>query len=705
MLPMHWANPIYTPPLSSVQDVTYALCKSHIHSTPQFSSRCYLCAGQIPYTLHPSVQFKMLPMRWANPIYTPPLSSVQFKMLPMHWANPIYTPPLSSVQDVTYALGKSHIHSTLQFSSRCYLCTRQIPYTLHPSVQFKMLPMRWANPIYTPPLSSVQDVTYALGKSHIHSTPQFSSRCYLCAGQIPYTLHPSVQFKMLPMRWLPMQIPYTLHPSVQFKMLPMRWANPIYTPPLSSVQDVPPLSSVQDVTYALGKSHIHSTPQFSSRCYLCAGQIPYTLHPSVQFKMLPMRWANPIYTPPLSSVQDVTYALGKSHIHSTPQFSSRCYLCAGQIPYTLHPSVQFKMLPMRWANPIYTPPLSSVQDVTYALGKSHIHSTPQFSSRCYLCAGQIPYTLHPSVQFKMLPMRWANPIYTPPLSSVQDVIYALGKSHIHSTPQFSSVQDVTYALGKSHIHSTPQFSSRCYLCAGQIPYTLHPSVQFKMLSMRWANPIYTPPLSSVQDVTYALGKSHIHSTPQFSSRCYLCTGQIPYTLHPSVQFKMLPMRWANPIYTPPLSSVQDVIYALGKSHIHSTLQFSSRCYLCTGQIPYTLHPSVQFKMLPMRWANPIYTPPLSSVQDVTYALGKSHIHSTPQFSSRCYLCAGQIPYTLHPSVQFKMLPMRWANPIYTPPLSSVQDVIYALGKSHIHSSPLLEVSPMLPLKQFQCSSD
>ena len=91
-----------------------------------------------------------------------------------------------------------------------------------------------------------------------------------------------------------------------------------------------------------------------------------------------------------SSVQDVTYALGKSHMHSTPQFSSRCYLCAGQIPYVLHPSVQFKMLPMRWANPICTPPLSSVEDVTYALGKSHIHSTPQFSSRCYLYAGQIP---------------------------------------------------------------------------------------------------------------------------------------------------------------------------------------------------------------------------------------------------------------------------------------------------------------------------
>ena len=99
---------------------------------------------------------------------------------------------------------------------------------------------------------------------------------------------------------------------------------------------------------------------------------------------------------------------------------------------------------------------------------------------------------------------------------------------------FSSVQDVTYALGKSHIHH-PQFSSRCYLCAGQIPYTLHPSVQFKMLSMRWANPMYTPPLSSVQDVTYAVGKSHVHSTPQFSSRCYLCAEQIPYTLHPSLR--------------------------------------------------------------------------------------------------------------------------------------------------------------------------
>ena len=38
-------------------------------------------------------------------------------------------------------------------------------------------------------------------------------------------------------------------------------------------------------------------------------------------------------------------------------------------------------------------------------------------------------------------------------------------------------------------------------------------------------------------------------------------------------------------------------------------------------------------------------------------------------------------------------------------VSSVQDGIYALGKAHMHSTPSLRSSPMLPLKQFQCWSD
>ena len=43
--------------------------------------------------------------------------------------------------------------------------------------------------------------------------------------------------------------------------------------------------------------------------------------------------------------------------------------------------------------------------------------------------------------------------------------------------------------------------------------------------------------------------------------------------------------------------------------------------------------------------------------------------------------------------------------VWSVQFSSVQDCIYVLGKARMRTTPSSEVSPMSPLKRFQCSSD
>ena len=85
-----------------------------------------------------------------------------------------------------------------------------------------------------------------------------------------------------------------------------------------------------------------------------------------------------------------------------------------------------------------------------------------------------------SVQFKMVFRRSKKPLCT----LVQDGIYALKKTHMHS----SSVQDGIYALKKAHMHSS--------------------SVQDGIYALKKAH-MHS---SLVQDGIYALKKTHMRST-------------------------------------------------------------------------------------------------------------------------------------------------------------------------------------------------
>ena len=85
---------------------------------------------------------------------------------------------------------------------------------------------------------------------------------------------------------------------------------------------------------------------------------------------------------------------------------------------------------------------------------------------------------------------------------------------------------------------------------------------------------------------------------------------------------------------------------------------------------------------------------------------KSHsLASTLRSSSRCeILCQWLTPGNL-PASRLMRSPV-WLRLLDTE-FSSVQDGIYAFGKDYNYILPtcLSEVSPVLPLKQFQCSSD
>ena len=100
--------------------------------------------------------------------------------------------------------------------------------------------------------------------------------------------------------------------------------------------------------------------------------------------------------------------------------------------------------------------------------------------------------------------------------------------------------------------------------------------------------------------------------------------------------------------------------------------------------------------------------------DTLYNTAMQEHGSSVQFSSRRYICAPPRLSDVSPTLPFKQFQcghtLRQHNAAGTREFSSVQfssvqDGVYALGKASVRSTRSLRSSPTLPLKRFQCSSD